>query len=67
MLTVSQFLVLCPIAIAAWVAAGLARKRVMWKWIVLYWAVLTAKNYCDWMNLRPNKPNDDKEGNANEL
>ena len=48
MLTISQILVFCLIAIAAWVTAGLARKKVMWKWIVLYWAVLTAKNLADW-------------------
>lgn len=48
MQTVSQTLVLCLIAIAGWVASGLARKKVMWKWIVLYWAVLTAKNLADW-------------------
>ena len=44
MLTISQILVLCLIAIAEWVAVGLMQKKVMWKWIVLYWAVLTVKN-----------------------
>lgn len=31
-------------AIAARVAYGLYRKRNMWRWIVLYWLVLTVKN-----------------------
>ncbi|MBQ8536924.1 MAG: hypothetical protein IJ461_05905 [Clostridia bacterium] len=26
---------------------GLYKKRVMWKWIVLYWCVLTVKNVVD--------------------
>lgn len=49
MMTVSQVLVLCLIGIAAWVAVGLARKKVMWKWIILYWVVLTAKNAADYL------------------
>ena len=39
----------------------------MWLLIALYWAVLTAKNFCDWMNIRNNHLNDDKEENPNEL
>ena len=49
MMTVSQVLVLCLIGIAALVAVGLARKKVMWKWIVLYWVVLTLKNASDFL------------------
>lgn len=49
MVTVSQILVLCLIGIAAWVAIGLMRKKNMWKWIILYWVVLTAKNLADYM------------------
>lgn len=50
MWTVSQILVLCLILIAGWVAVGLARKKVMWKWIVLYWVVLTLKNAADFLH-----------------
>ena len=34
-------------AIAAYVAYGLYRKRNMWRWIFLYWVVLTVKNIID--------------------
>lgn len=48
---------------AAWVCVGLMQNRVMWAWIVLYWAILTVKNFIDWkkskkrslMKRRPNK------------
>ena len=33
--------------IAGYVAYGLYKRKVMWKWIVLYWLVLTAKNAVD--------------------
>ena len=33
--------------IAAVVAIGLATKHNMWIWIVLYWSVLTLKNFRD--------------------
>lgn len=36
--------------IAAIVAYGLYKKQVMWKWIVVYWLVLTAKNVMDLLN-----------------
>lgn len=49
MMTVSQILVLCLIGIAALVAVGLMRKKNMWKWIILYWVVLTMKNLADFM------------------
>ena len=34
-------------AIALIVMVGLADKRKMWRWIVLYWAVLMVKNLFD--------------------
>ena len=43
----SQFLVFLLMIDAAWVAYGLYMQRVMWKWIVLYWVILTAKNAVD--------------------
>lgn len=46
---VSQFCVYLLCADAAWVAYGLYRKQNRWKWIVLYWVILTLKNYCDIM------------------
>lgn len=45
----SALLVLALAAIALTVCAGLATGRVMWLWIVGYWAVLTAKNIVDWI------------------
>ena len=33
--------------IAAYVAYGLYKHRVMWRWIVIYWLVLTVKNVLD--------------------
>ena len=39
-----QAFVLALAAIAARVAAGLAREQNMWRWIIAYWLVLTAKN-----------------------
>lgn len=43
----SQALICMLAIIAALVAYGLYRKKVMWKWIVLYWCVLTLKNIVD--------------------
>lgn len=45
----SVLLVLALAAIALIVCAGLAAGRVMWPWIVGYWAVLTTKNIVDWI------------------
>lgn len=45
----SQFLVLLLMIDAGWVANGLVHHRDMWKWIVLYWVLLTAKNAVDWI------------------
>lgn len=44
---VSQIFVFVLAVIAAIVARGLYKKRVMWRWIVLYWCVLTVKNLVD--------------------
>lgn len=46
---IAQILIFCLMADAAWVAYGLMRKRNMWRWIVLYWLILTAKNMVDLM------------------
>ena len=46
-MTFSQILVFALTADAAWVACGLARKKNRWPWIVTYWILLTAKNFCD--------------------
>ena len=46
---ISQILVLCLMADAAWVAQGLLRKQNMWRWICLYWLILTAKNAVDFL------------------
>lgn len=51
----SALLVLALAAIAMTVCAGLAAGRVMWSWIVGYWAVLTAKNIVDWIGARKNE------------
>lgn len=44
---ISQFFVFLLLLDAAWVALGLPRKRNMWRWICLYWILLTAKNAAD--------------------
>lgn len=46
---ISQILIILLMLDAAWVAYGLARKRNMWKAIVVYWLILTAKNTVDFM------------------
>ena len=46
---IAQLLIILLMADAAWVACGLIRKRNMWRWIVLYWILLTAKNAADLM------------------
>lgn len=38
------------LALIAWdVAAGLAQGKNMWKHIITYWLVLTAKNFVCWI------------------
>lgn len=44
---ISSMLVLLLAAIALIVCEGLAAGRVMWAWIVCYWAALTLKNAVD--------------------
>lgn len=46
---ISSMLALLLAAIALIVCAGLAAGRVMWAWIVGYWAVLTLKNLSDYL------------------
>ena len=48
---ISQCLVFLLMADAAYVAYGLARKRNMWRCIVLYWVLLTAKNIVDFVGV----------------
>lgn len=48
----SALMVLVLAVIALIVCAGLAAGRVMWAWIVGYWAVLTAKNIVDFVGGR---------------
>lgn len=43
----TQLLIFLLMLDAAWVFYGLCRKRNMWPWICLYWAILTAKNAVD--------------------
>lgn len=44
---ITQAFILLLAAIAAYVAYGLSKRRIMWRWIVAYWLVLTAKNVWD--------------------
>lgn len=43
----SQIFVFLLYADAAYVSCGLLKKRNMWKWIILYWVLLTCKNLID--------------------
>lgn len=43
----TNYLIILLDLIAAYVAYGLCNKRVMWRWIVLCWVVLTVKNVLD--------------------
>ena len=45
----SQFFVFLLLADSAYVAYGLARRRNMWPWIVVYWAILILKNFFDFV------------------
>ncbi len=44
----TKVLILLLLLDAALVCIGLAHGWSMWAWIILYWALLTAKNYMDW-------------------
>lgn len=48
-MVLTQILIFALAFIAAYVAYGLYKKRVMWKWIVAYWLVLTIKNLVDFL------------------
>lgn len=41
---IDQALALLLLINAAWVTYGSYRRYPMWKWIVVYWAILTVKN-----------------------
>lgn len=56
----SALLVLVLAAIALIVCAGLAAGRVMWAWIVGYWAVLTTKNITDFVGGRKDGKNSNR-------
>lgn len=56
----SALLVLVLAAIALIVCAGLAAGRVMWAWIISYWAVLTAKNITDFVGGRKDGKNSNR-------
>ena len=47
----SQVIIFVLMVNAACVAYGLAHRKNMWKWIVLYWMFLTYKNYSDFIAL----------------
>lgn len=44
---ISQLLIILLMADATWVAYGLLRQQNRWKWICLYWILLTLKNLMD--------------------
>jgi len=44
----SRRLVLALMAIAAVVFVGQVLRQNVWWLVAIYWAVLTAKNWCDW-------------------
>lgn len=46
----SQFVICLLMVDALWVFYGLMRKKNMWAYIVLYWALLTWKNAIDFVN-----------------
>lgn len=50
MFTASQIFVFLLMADAAWVAYLLAKKKVAFNWIFIYWVLLTLKNLCDMMD-----------------
>ena len=51
----SNLLVLALIKIALLVFVGKACGEDMWLAVALYWAVLTVKNLCDWLNIDKEK------------
>ena len=51
-IVIDELLVLMLLIDASWVAYGLYKKRVMWKYIVLYWVILSAKNLWNYISLK---------------
>ena len=47
---ISQIYIFMLMVNAGWVAYGLTKKKNMWKWICLYWIILTFKNAVDFIN-----------------
>lgn len=47
---IDQVLIFLLMLDAAWVAYGLYKKRIMWNWIVIYWLILTTKNFVNLVN-----------------
>lgn len=43
----TEFIIILLALISALVALGVSRKVNMWRWITLYWIVLTIKNIMD--------------------
>lgn len=60
----SKALVVVLMLIAAGVFAVLAAGATAWFGIVLYWAVLTAKNFCDFMANEIDKVQKEDEENG---
>lgn len=46
---IDQLFVLALALIALRVAAGVAKGASMWRWVVVYWVVLTLKNAAAWI------------------
>ena len=44
---VGKVLILLLLFVSARVAIGLWKQKIMWKWIVLYWLILTIKNLAE--------------------
>ena len=44
---ISQFFICLLLIDAAFVAYGLLHRQNMWKWVCLYWILLTMKNAVD--------------------
>ena len=48
---IAQIFIFLLMADAAWVAYGLLRQQNRWKWICLYWIILTLKNLADFVHV----------------
>lgn len=49
-MSTSLFFIMALIFISTVIACGLMLKKDVWKWIVVYWWVLTFKNAADFWN-----------------